>query len=216
MSPMIFHQIDAGGDRNFAYLIADRDGGAAALFDPPPERDIYLPLIEKHGAKVEYIIITHGHQDHTWGVDAAHQQTGGTVVAHTANPVDAQVRVDDGDTLPLGELTLKIFFTPGHSDDSICILADKKLITGDILFVGKVGGTDFGENARKEYDSLHNKLMTLDDDIEVYPGHNFGVKPASTIGHERTTNPFLLQGSFEEFVDLKRNWLAYKKEHGIP
>ena len=212
---MIFHQIDAGGDRNFAYLIADKDGGSAALFDPPPERDLYLPLIEQHGAKVEYIIITHGHQDHTWGVDEAHQQTGGTVVAHTANPVDAQIRVDDGDTLPLGDLTLKIFFTPGHSDDSICILTDKKLITGDILFVGKVGGTDFGENARKEYESLHNKIMTMDDDVEIYPGHNFGVKPMSTIGHERLTNPFLQQGSFEEFVNLKRNWLAYKKKHGI-
>ena len=138
---MIFHQIDAGGDRNFAYLIADKDGGSAALFDPPPERDRYLRLIEQCGAKVEYIIITHGHQDHTWGVDEAHQQTGGTVVAHKANPVDAQVRVDDGDTLPLGELTLKIFFTPGHSDDSICILAEKKLITGDILFVGNALAT---------------------------------------------------------------------------
>jgi len=213
---MIFHQIDAGGDRNFAYLIADKEGGSAALFDPPPERERYLSLIEKAGAKVDYIIITHGHEDHTWGVDVAHQQTGGTVVAHSANPVDAQMRVSDGDTLPLGDLTLNFFFTPGHSDDSICVLADKKLITGDILFVGKVGGTDFGENARKEYDSLHNKLMILDDDIEVYPGHNFGVKPSSTIGNERATNPFLQQASFEEFVDLKRNWLEYKKEHGIP
>ena len=88
-------------------------------------------------------------------------------------------------------------------------------MTGDTLFVGKVGGTDFGKGARQEYDSL-KKLMKLDDDIEVYPGHNFGVKPSSTIGHERTTNPFILTHSFESFVELKQNWLAYKKEHGIP
>ena len=58
--------------------------------------------------------------------------------------------------------------------------------------------------------------MKLDDDIEVYPGHNFGVQPTSTIGHERKTNPFILRDSFESFVELKRNWLQYKEEHGIP
>lgn len=212
---MIFYQIDAGGDRNFAYLVADEDGGRAALFDPPPDFERYLPLVNKHGLRVEYIVLTHGHSDHTWGVDAAHQQTGGRIAAHERNPVDADVTVGDGDSLLLGKLELAFMYTPGHSDDSICIRVGDKLITGDILFVGKVGGTDFGENARKEYDSLHSKIMTLPDHVEVYPGHNFGVQPSSTIGHERKTNPFLLRKSFEDFVDLKRNWLQYKKEHGI-
>ena len=212
---MIFHQIDAGGDRNFAYLMADREGGHAAIFDPPPDFERYLGLINKHGLKVDYIIITHGHSDHTWGVDEAKQQCGGRIVAHAKNPVGADITVGDGDTLELGTLTLQFFYTPGHSDDSICILGGDKLVTGDLLFVGKVGGTDFGDNARKEYDSLHEKIMKLDDEIEVYPGHNFGAKPTSTIGHERTTNPFLLRESFADFVDLKRNWLQYKKEHGI-
>jgi glyoxylase-like metal-dependent hydrolase (beta-lactamase superfamily II) len=212
---MIFYQIDAGGDRNFAYLMADKEGGDAALFDPPPESERYLHLIPKHGLQVQYIIITHGHSDHTWGAEEAKARTRARVVAHATNPVAADLRVDDGDTLDLGSLTLKIIFTPGHSDDSICILGGNKLISGDLLFVGKVGGTDFGENARKEYDSLHNKIMPLDNDVEVYPGHNFGVKPSSTIRTERETNPFLLRESFEEFVELKKNWLQYKKEHGI-
>jgi glyoxylase-like metal-dependent hydrolase (beta-lactamase superfamily II) len=164
---------------------------------------------------VDYIIVTHGHSDHTWGVDQARQQTGGRVVAHSSNPARADLTVDDGDTLELGSITLKIFHTPGHTDDSICILGGDKLVTGDTLFVGKVGGTDFGEGARKEYDGLHNKIMTLDDHIEVYPGHDYGVKPSSTIQTERETNPFLIRESFEDFVDLKKNWLQYKKEHGI-
>ena len=88
-------------------------------------------------------------------------------------------------------------------------------MTGDTLFVGKVGGTDFKEGARTQYASLHEKLMILPDDTEVWPGHDVGVAPSSTIGHERETNPFLLRKNFEEFVDLKRNWVAYKKEHGI-
>ncbi len=121
----------------------------------------------------------------------------------------------DGDTLRLGTMTLTFIHTPGHTDDSICVLGGNKLVTGDTLFVGKVGGTDYGAGAFKEYESLHNKLMTLDDGVEVYPGHDYGVKPSSTIGHERRTNPFLLRDSFESFLDLKMNWLEYKKEHGI-
>jgi glyoxylase-like metal-dependent hydrolase (beta-lactamase superfamily II) len=89
------------------------------------------------------------------------------------------------------------------------------LITGDTLFVGKVGGTDLGDGARREYDSLHNKLMTLPDHIEVWPGHNFGSAPSSTIGNERRTNPFLQQKSFEDFVHLKAHWIQYKREHGL-
>ena len=211
---MLFYQIDAGGDRNFAYLMAEKEGGQAALFDPPPERDKYLPLIDEHGLKVEFIVITHGHSDHTWGAFEAKKQTGARIVAHRLNPIEADLRVDDGDTLQVGELALDILFTPGHSEDSICILGGKKLISGDTLFVGKVGGTDYGEGARQEYASLQ-KLMTLDDDVEVYPGHNFGVKPSSTIGEERATNPFLLRDSLDAFIDLKKNWLQYKKDHGI-
>jgi hydroxyacylglutathione hydrolase len=213
---MIFYQVDAGGDRNFAYLMADEEGGSAALFDPPPDSTKYLSLLEKHKLSVRYIIITHGHADHTWGVIEARKRTGGEVVAHATSSVDAEVRVNDGDTLRLGSMPLTILHTPGHSDDAICILGGKKLVSGDTLFVGKVGGTDYGEGARKEYDSIHRKLMTLDDDVEVYPGHNYGVQPSSTIGRERETNPFILRDSFESFLELKKNWIQYKKEHGIP
>jgi glyoxylase-like metal-dependent hydrolase (beta-lactamase superfamily II) len=90
-----------------------------------------------------------------------------------------------------------------------------QLFTGDTLFVGKVGGTGYGDDAREEYDSLHQKLMTLPDDTVVWPGHDYGVAPQSTIGHEKETNPFILRPDFQSFVELKRNWLAYKAEHGI-
>ena len=95
------------------------------------------------------------------------------------------------------------------------VLPRLMFITGDILFVGKVGGTDLGDGARREYDSLHNKLMTLPDHIEVWPGHDFGTAPSSTIGNERRTNPFLQQKSFEDFVHLKAHWIQYKREHGL-
>ncbi len=212
---MIFHQIDAGGDRNFAYLVADAPGGTAALVDPPPRADRYSHLVDENKLTVAYVIITHGHGDHTWGVAEAKRLYGCRVAAHRSMMLDLDNPVDDGDVIRLGSLELKVLYTPGHSDDHICLLCENKLITGDILFVGKVGGTDLGEGARREYDSLHEKIMTLPPDTEVWPGHNFGTAPSSTIGNERKTNPFIQCESFEEFVDLKMNWIEYKKKHGI-
>lgn len=212
---MIFYQIDAGGDRNFAYLVGDKDGGKAALFDPPPNSRRYTKLLDKHGLQVEYAVITHGHGDHTWGVSEAVERFDCKVVGHESITLPIDCPVGDSHTLPLGELTMEFIYTPGHTDDAICILCGDKLITGDTLFVGKVGGTDLGSGARKEWDSLH-KLMKLDPKVEVWPGHDFGTAPSSTIGRELESNPFLLRESLEDFVDLKANWLDYKKKHGIP
>lgn len=211
---MIFYQIDAGGDRNFAYLIGDRDGGKAVLFDPPPNSRRYHGYVEKHRLEVAYAVITHGHGDHTWGVSEAIERYDCKAVGHQSILLDLDVPVNDGEMLPLGDLTLKIIHTPGHTDDAICVLCEDKLITGDTLFVGKVGGTDLGDGARKEWDSLH-KLTKLPPNVEVWPGHDFGVAPSSTIGHEIGSNPFLLCKTFEDFVNLKANWDRYKREHGI-
>lgn len=212
---MIFYQITAGGDRNFAYLAADEDGGKAVLFDPPRDAQRYAGLVEKHDLDVEYAVFTHGHSDHTWGSREAVRRLGCKTVGHESIPINVDVRVKDGDTITVGGLTIEIIHTPGHTEDSICVRCGDKLVTGDTLFVGKVGGTDFGDGARKEYHSLHDKLMKLDPSIEVYPGHDYGTAPTSTIGNELTSNPFILRNSFEAFVDLKKNWLQYKEEHGI-
>ncbi len=211
---MIFHQIDAGGDRNFAYLIADREGGVAAVFDPPPDPERYSSLIDEHKLTVEYIVITHGHSDHSWGMLPAQKKFGGKTVGHSSMLQPLDVKVDDGDTLPLGDIELQFIYTPGHSDDHVCVVCGSHAITGDTLFVGKVGGTDLGSGAKREWESLH-KLMKLPDTMNVWPGHNFGVAPTSTIGHEKKTNPFLLQPTLEAFIDLKTNWLDYKRKHGI-
>lgn len=212
---MIFQQIRAGGDRNFGYLIGDEESKEAAIVDPSSSPEVFPPEAAKHGLKIVYIIGTHGHGDHTGGIGALKKETGAKVVMHTAAPDNADVKVKDGDTLKLGDLELNIIHTPGHTLDSICILAEDKLVTGDTLFVGKVGGTQTEPAAKIEYDSLFNKLMKLDDNIEVWPGHDYGVAPTSSIGHERETNPFLLRKGFKDFMWLKDNWAAYKLEHGI-
>ncbi len=214
---MRFEQLPAGGDRNFAYLIADEESGKAALVDPGGATDEILDHVQASGLEVRYVLNTHGHFDHAAGNRTVQSRTGARVVLFDpeGKRTDTVLGVRDGDEVPLGALTMKIIHTPGHTPDSICILCENKLCTGDTLFVGKVGGTGFGEDAWQEFDSLHVKLMTLPDDVEIYPGHDYGVAPTSTIGHESRTNPFLLKESFEAFVDLKRNWLEYKRIHGI-
>ncbi len=209
---MIFEQIPIGGSsRNFSYVIGDEDGKMAAVFDPAYDPKTISAKLDEHGLKVEYIVHTHGHYDHTGGSAGFKAARGGKIVANGR----ADIPVEHGDTLELGRLTLEFFHTPGHTADGICILCEDKLITGDTLFVGKVGGTSTAAQAQIEYDSLHNILMKLPDHLEVYPGHDYGVAPNSTIGHERQTNPFLLQPDFDAFLHLKNTWNEYKRKHGI-
>jgi len=210
---MIFEQIGMGGDRNFAYLVGDPQSKLAAVVDPAFAPDRLLAMIEKHDLQIKYVINTHAHYDHNNGNDYIIKKTGACLVGYGLH--QPSISVKDDDELPLGNLTLKFLYTPGHTTDSICVLVEKKLLTGDTLFVGKVGGTGYGQDARQEYDSLHNKIMVLSDEVEVYPGNDYGVAPSSTIGNEKKTNPFILRDSFESFLDLKKNWLEYKREHGI-
>ncbi len=212
---MIVKQFLTGGDRNYGYVVADEVTRQAAVIDPSyaPE-DIYRWVTER-GYQIVYVFSTHGHFDHTNGNATMEALTGKRALLWGDTDPQTGIRVADGARFPLGELEIVVLHTPGHSPDSICLHVGDAVFTGDTLFVGKVGGTDFGEGARAEYDSLHRKLGALPGNTRVFPGHNYGVAPHSTIAHEFESNPFLLQPDFESFVHLKRNWAAYKKEHGI-
>ncbi|HUT63942.1 MAG TPA: MBL fold metallo-hydrolase [Anaerolineae bacterium] len=212
---MFFKQIMAGGDRNFSYIVADELTGEAAVIDPGMGAEEILLCLGNNGLTLMYIINTHAHFDHTAGNTMLSRHTGAKIAVYTSATPRKDLGLSDGDELKLGSLNLRIIHTPGHTEDSICVLAGKELMTGDTLFVGKVGGTGYGKDARSEYESIHNKLMTLPPETRVWPGHDYGVRASSTIGDEKRENPFILRDSFESFVELKRNWLEYKKKHGI-
>jgi len=204
-----------GGDRNLGYLIADDATKKAIVIDPSYDPAAIATYASENGYTVMYVFNTHDHHDHTNGNDAFEAATG--VRALKFDDVDAitgQV-VADSAVFAFGESSIKILHTPGHTSDSICLLTGGALFTGDTLFVGKVGGTDLDAGARTEYASLHEKLMTLPGETRVYPGHDVGTNPESTIQYERETNPFLLRSDVESFIELKANWAEYKKEHGI-
>jgi glyoxylase-like metal-dependent hydrolase (beta-lactamase superfamily II) len=208
-------QIRTGGDRNFGYLCADEATGEAFAVDPSFSPEVIANVARANGWRLLYAFSTHGHSDHTNGNEEFGRLTGLRVLLFGDRCPQSGITVEHGAQFPLGDGSITILHTPGHTGDSICILAGDALFTGDTLFVGKVGGTWSDEDARQEYRSLHERLMSLSGSSRVFPGHDYGITPSSTVGREKSTNPFLLQPDVEAFIDLKRNWAAYKKEHGI-
>jgi hydroxyacylglutathione hydrolase len=214
---MLFRQIRAEGDRNFAYLIADEAAQEAAIVDASYAPERVLEEAQAHGLRLRYVISTHSHPDHIAGNDLLLQRNEAAEVLHESAPRTPKHRVKDNDELPLGNLRLRFLHTPGHIPDHVCVLAEQKLLTGDLLFVGKIGGTGPhfpGSDPRQQWDSLQ-RLMKLDPATEVWPGHDYGATPSSTIGREAAGNPFLLCKTYEEFLHLKSHWAEYKKLHNI-
>ncbi len=200
---MFFKQIQRHGD-NFSYIIADTQTKQAAIVDSSYNADELVKIIQANDFKLEYIINTHGHSDHTAGNTELKSLFGAVIVGHERSKNNPDQTVKDGQTLTVGAVTIKVIYTPGHTPDSICLLVDNsKLLTGDTLFVGECGRTDLpGGNAKNMYDSLFNKLSKLNDNLEVYPGHDYGSKRSSTIGEEKRSNYVLEPRSVEEFLEF--------------
>ena len=202
---MFFKQIKYSGD-NFSYVIADEDTRESAVVDPSFNVDAIVRLVKNEKLIVKYVIDTHSHFDHTAGNEEIKSVFDAKVVAHKLADIDKDISVDDEDTLMVGKIAVHVIYTPGHTQDGICLLVDGKLLTGDTLFVGECGRTDMpGASSRDMYNSLFNKLMKLDDSVEVYPGHDYGSLPYSTIGLEKKTNYVLEKRTLDEFIAFMRS-----------
>lgn len=213
----IFEQIKTGGDRNFAYLIGDRSTQEAVVIDPSYHPEKVIGRAKAQGLKVNLIINTHGHGDHTNGNNTAQELTDADVAAYRDSNVPHQVGLEDGQDIAVGNLRIKILYTPGHCDDHIVLYVKKYhvAITGDHLFVGKIGGTATEEHARQQYENLERLFDELPLQTTVWPGHDVGVRPSSTLEIERVSNPFLMVKNFDEFLELKNNWAAFKNIRGL-
>ena len=206
---MIFHQISVGPMQNFVYLIGEEKSKDAVIIDAGWDINEIINIAEKEKLKINKIILTHYHYDHVQKVNELADKTHAEIYFHEDEEQflkiatkNKKIKLKDNDEIKIGSLKIKIIHTPGHTLGSICIFIGNKLITGDTLFVGAIGRTDLpGGDAIKLFESLQ-KLKKLNDDVEVYPGHDYGQTKFSTIGNEKRNNPYFMCKTKEDFLRM--------------
>ncbi len=200
---MKVHQIQVGNMQNFTYIVEDEDTSEAILIDPSWDLIKLEMIIKRNNLKIKYIVNTHHHYDHTQGNEAMVESTKAPIIQHESSELKHDITVKDGDYIEFGNSKLKVIHTPGHSKDSICLIGDNKIFSGDTLFVGNCGRIDLpGGSAKDLYHSLFDVLHSLDDDLVLYSGHNYGISEISTIGEEKTTNPVMQKRTEQQFVEM--------------
>ena len=199
---MIIRQIPVGGMLNFTYVVCDESSSNGIVVDPSWDLDRVQSVISEEGVTPEYIVNTHHHFDHTLGNEALARATGAKIVQHPTSGLPHDIAVNEGDSIRFGDSALEVLHTPGHSQDSICLVGDGKILTGDTLFVGSCGRVDLpGGDASHLYRSLR-RLATLDGSLVVYPGHHYGDAKTSTIRDQIMTNPVLQPRTEADFLGM--------------
>lgn len=204
---LIIRTLTVGPFMANCYIVACPNSREAAVIDPGDDGLAILQAIGRDDLQVKYIINTHGHIDHVGANAQVKRNTGAPILIHRedapmlANPgklavfnpaamqkVTADRELEGGDELPLGEQTMAVIHTPGHTRGGICLKLGDVLFSGDTLFAGSIGRTDLGGGSYTDLmASIKEKLLPLGDQIRVFPGHG----PATTLGQERLYNPFL-------------------------
>ena len=209
---MVVEQVEVGNFSVFSYLIGDEETQEGLFIDPADDTDRLISEAKANGLnKIKYIVNTHCHVDHIMGNAAMVKKTGAKIVIHekdapfltrtdpyllemfraTPSP-PADLPVTENHVIQIGRVELKVIHTPGHSPGGMCLYTDGMVFTGDTLFVGAVGRTDFpGCSWEALESSVRKKIYVLPGDTIIFPGHNYGSKPTSTIEQERRHNPFI-------------------------
>lgn len=203
---MIIEQIQVTPMAVFCYLVADKKGGQAVLIDPAGDFNKIFTQVQKHAVNIQYVINTHGHFDHTSGNSFVMEKTGARLLIHKADvPKLGSITskllsrfiggkgspgpfgyLEDGDIIQAGGVALKVIHTPGHSAGSICLYTKGHIFTGDTLFTEGMGRTDLGDGSHKDImESIRYKVLSLPDDTVIWPGHNYGRFPTSTVKEQK-------------------------------
>jgi glyoxylase-like metal-dependent hydrolase (beta-lactamase superfamily II) len=202
---MIFEQIATGGCQS--YLVGCADSCAAVLIDPELSQiDRYQALAARDGLRIHFVVDTHTHADHFSATKQIGEALNVPIVMHRDSPAPfATMRLDDGDMLAVGKLRIQALHTPGHTRDSMCLVMQDRVFTGDTLLIGGTGRTDLPTgDPDKLFDSLFGKLLKLDPALMVYPAHDYKGRSHTTIGEEIANNPRLQQKERKGFTDMMR------------
>ena len=209
---MLVKQYEVGNFAVFCYLIGDEESREGLFIDPADDAKRLLGEARSHGLdKIKYIVNTHSHVDHIMGNAEMVKKTGAKIIIHEKDARDlvrvppyllemfgatpspqADILVKEDDAIQVGHIKLKVIHTPGHSPGGISLYLDGMVFTGDTLFVGSVGRTDFPGSSWDVLEaSIRQKLYVLPGETKVFPGHNYGSAPSSTIQNEKRYNPFV-------------------------
>ncbi|WP_058486122.1 MBL fold metallo-hydrolase [Defluviitalea phaphyphila] len=214
---MIIKKVIVGMMAVNCYIVGDENTRKGVVIDPGAEANKIIEEIKKENLDIEYILLTHSHFDHIGAVDKVKEFTKAKVVIHKEgqeylkNPnlnlsksfankeikIDPDKLISDGEFIKFGNLTFRVFYTPGHTVDGVNYYEEnnKVLFSGDNLFRNSIGRSDLpGGDQNLLITSLKNKIMTLPENVKVYPGH----EAETTIGFEKNNNPYLIENSWDE------------------
>lgn len=205
---MILESLEVGRIQCNCYIVGCEKTKEGVVIDPGGDADLVAEVVKKHNLTIKYFICTHAHFDHVEGIKDLLTYIKAPILLHEedsalyenlpgqaqmfglkAEPAPTSNRyLKDGDVIEFGELTMKVFHTPGHSPGSISLQVDNVVFTGDTIFAGSIGRTDLpGGSMEKLITSAREKILSLGDNVKLYPGHG----PATTVGYEKKYNPFL-------------------------
>ena len=210
---MLVKKLVVGDLQTNCYVLGDEKSKEGVVIDPGGDVDEIDKVIQKEGLNIKYIILTHGHADHIAALNELKKKTNALILIH---PADSDMLVDpiynlssftgedlicpkadryvnDGDKIKIGDMELEVLHTPGHSPGGVSLFIDKMIFTGDALFCGGIGRTDFpGASHTQLLKSIKNKILSKPDDTVVHPGHG----PETTVGEEKRNNPWI-RGNFD-------------------
>ena len=209
MKNLLLHQMEIGPMENFVYFIGDKDTKEVVIIDPAWDVKTLLEQASKDSLLIKGALVTHGHFDHTNGVEELLKTLDIPVYIneHEAdffkfNWGKENVRkTKSGDKLKIGNIEIEFVHTPGHTPGSQCFLIHNHLVSGDTLFINGCGRCDLpGGNVDQMFDTIYNKLMKMSDDTLIYPGHNYADKKSDELKNQKKTNPYMQYDNLMAFV----------------
>ena len=209
MQNLILKQMEVGPMENFIYFIGDKNTNEVAVIDPAWEVDFLIQEAKKENLKIKAVLVTHGHFDHTNGIEDLLKKLDIPVYINKHELdffkfkwIRENIKkTDSGEKIKIGNIEIQFVHTPGHTPGSQCFLVSNNLVSGDTLFINGCGRCDLpGGDAEQMFDTIANKLMKMSDDTMIFPGHNYTAKKNDSLKNQKITNPYMQYDNLMAFV----------------